>query len=89
MKYCRGALETAMTPVVTGCSISTQRVAPYRQALSNLREQLMRYGFEILCEFRVDSALEREMGLSRVHLGVPWRAWQSWWFGTRQRPVMP
>ena len=62
-----------MTPVVSGFSISAQRSASYRQALPYLREELKRHGFEILCEFRVDSALERETGLNRAHLGVPWQ----------------
>lgn len=73
MKHCRGAAENVMTPTVSGFSISVQKAAGYKPALSSLREQLKRHGFEILCEFGVNSALEREMGLSWEHLGVPWQ----------------
>jgi uncharacterized protein (DUF302 family) len=62
-----------MTPVVNGFSISARRAAGYDRAFPYLCEELKREGFEILCEFRVDPALERRTGLSWAHLGLPWQ----------------
>lgn len=62
-----------MAPTVQGFSLSAQSAANYQRAFPYLRQLLNSHGFEILCEFRVDSDLDRKAGLSWEHLGLPWR----------------
>ena len=61
-----------MTPIVKDFSISAARETGYHEALPYLSDALKRQGFETLCQFRVNPALEHKVGLSWKHLGLPW-----------------
>ncbi len=64
-----------MTPIVKGFSISAQRETGYQEAIPHLCDELKRHGFEILSELRLGPALEDRLGLSWVHLGLPWQSY--------------
>jgi len=61
-----------MTPIVKDFSISAARETGYHEALPYLSDALKRQGFETLCQFRLNPALEHKVGLSWRHLGLPW-----------------
>ncbi len=61
-----------MTPIVKDFSISAARQMGYHEALPYLSDALKRQGFETLCQFRLNPAVERKVGLSWRHLGLPW-----------------
>jgi len=66
-------VRTAMTPIVKDFSISAVRANGYQVALPYLADALKRQGFETLYQFRLNPAVERKVGLSWRHLGLPWR----------------
>ncbi len=65
-------VRTAMTPIVKDFSISAARETGYQEAFSYLADALKRQGFETLYQFRLNPAVERKVGLSWKHLGLPW-----------------